>query len=381
MPLAVVGSIAFDSVETPFGAVERELGGSAVYAALAASFFTEVAAVGPVGHDFEAGHYAVLEDHAIDTGGVQANADRETFTWRGRYGFGLGAETRETRLGAFEGWRPRLSREARTSNVLFLAAMDPAIQADVRSQWEGTKCVALDSMSYWIRNDRDALRRAIEGVDVVLMNDHEARELTDQPMLLAAAREIVSWGPQAVVLRLGEYGCAVLSSGGYFSIPGYPLERAADPTGAGDAFAGGFLGYLDRVHGDWTSDTVLRRAITYGCVMSSFCFEDFGTRRLTALASHEIDYRFEEFRHMTHFEHVPLHPRPRTPVPDREVVQLERPGPTATSAPPDVPQRTAGTRNHSAPQRTPSSEPLRPVLRGIGRGLLSFRRRAADIEN
>jgi sugar/nucleoside kinase (ribokinase family) len=327
MALTVVGSIAFDSITTPFGSAEHTLGGSAMYAAIAASFFTDVRIIGAVGADFGPEHYEVLERRGIDTGGVQTIPERQTFSWRGHYDFAMAAQTDETHVEAFEGWRPRLSREARDGDVLFLAAMDPQVQADVRSQWAGGKCAAIDSITYWIRSRREALIDAIRGADIVLMNDHEARELTGEPMLLAAARKIVSWRPRAVALRLGEYGCALLTPGGYFSIPGYPLEHAADPTGAGDAFAGAMLGYLDRSPGDWSGDETLRRAVTYGCVLSSFCFEDFGVRRLVDLSSHEIDYRFGEFRRLTHFEHVPLHPEPRNPgEPDTRVA---RPAPTA----------------------------------------------------
>lgn len=345
MSLAVVGSIAFDSVETPFGAVENELGGAAVYAAIAASFFTDVCAIGPVGADFSADHYQILEDRGIDTSGIHCVPDRDTFFWRGTYDFGMSAHTEETKLNAFEGWRPRLATEARNANVLFLAAMDPGVQRDVRAQWGGATCAALDSMTYWIRTDRDVLVEAIRGVDVVLMNDHEARELTRQPMLVGAAREIVAWGAQAVILRLGEYGCALYTPEGYFSIPGYPLDQAADPTGAGDAFAGGFLGYLDRVHGAWQSEEALRRAVTYGCVMSSFCFEGFGTRRLRDLTMQEIDYRFGEFRRMTHFEHVPLHPQPHALGSDSPA-RIDRPHATA-GTPVYAPPRSSRTRGDS----------------------------------
>jgi sugar/nucleoside kinase (ribokinase family) len=172
--------------------------------------------------------------------------------------------------------------------------------------------VALDTLGYWIEHRRDALVKAISAVDVVLMDDLEARELTGRPMLLAAAKEIMGWGPRAVVVRLGEYGCALLTSEGYFSLPGYPLEEAVDPTGCGDAFAGGFLGYLDRVPGERLSEEVLRRAATYGSVMSSYCYEDFGARRIAGLSDREVDYRFEDFKAMTHFEHVPTAPRPRS---------------------------------------------------------------------
>ncbi|MEA2495714.1 MAG: hypothetical protein QOJ29_3625 [Thermoleophilaceae bacterium] len=354
--LTTVGSIAFDSVETPFGAVQRELGGSAVYSALAAAHFTHVSAVGPVGDDFTQDHFRILENAGVDTGGLLAIPGRETFSWHGRYDFSLSAQTIATMLNAFDGWRPRLGSPARQGSVLFLAAMDPDIQLDVRGQAADAGCVALDSMSYWINAKRDALIEAIRGVDIVLMNDHEARELTEQPMLLKAAREIASWGPRAVVVRLGEYGCALLGPGGYFSIPGYPLEQATDPTGSGDAFAGGFLGYLDLVRGDWGSAEVLRRAVTYGCVMSSFCYEDFGVRRLVELKRQEIDYRFTDFGHMTHFEQVPTHPRPRNADARESPAALERPAPTATTGPRTAPAPTAGTRSYPSPRSTPSHQ-------------------------
>lgn len=377
--LTVVGSIAFDSVETPFGSVERELGGSAVYSALAASSFTRVRGVGPVGDDFTDEHYAVLENVGVDTGGVQAIPGKDTFRWRGRYDFSFSAQSVETVLNAFDGWRPRLAMEARESSVLFLAAMDPEIQLDVRAQAEHAGCVALDSMTYWIQNKRDALTEAIRGVDIVMMNDHEARELTEQPSLLKAAREISSWGPRAVVIRLGEYGCALLGPGGYFSIPGYPLEQPTDPTGGGDAFAGGFLGYLDLVRGDWASEEVLRRAVTYGCVMSSFCIEEFGARRLLALTRQEIDYRFTDFRQMTHFEHVPLHPRPRDPEAREHPAALERPAPTPTTGPRKAPPPTAGTPTYRSPPRTPSTEQRSPGAR-IWNEPHSFRRLVGTAE-
>jgi sugar/nucleoside kinase (ribokinase family)/DNA-directed RNA polymerase specialized sigma24 family protein len=361
--LTTVGSIAFDSVETPFGAVEHELGGSAVYSAIAASHFTQVRTVGPVGEDFGENHLRLLEARGLDTGGVQAIPGRQTFSWRGRYDFSLSAQTVETGLNAFDGWRPRLSTETRASDVLFLAAMDPEVQLDVRGQAADAGCVALDSMSYWITTKRDALIEAIRGVDIVLMNDHEARELTEQPMLLTAAREIASWGPRAVVVRLGEYGCALLGPGGYFSIPGYPLEQATDPTGSGDAFAGGFLGYLDLVRGDWGSAEVLRRAVTYGCVMSSFCYEDFGVRRLLELTRQEIDYRFTDFRALTHFEQVPMHPRPRNGLAQESPAVLERPGPTATTGPRKPIEPTAATPSYAPLKPTAGAQRSRHVVR------------------
>ncbi len=368
MSLAVVGSVAFDSVSSPFGSVERELGGSATYAALAAAFFTDVRVVAPVGDDFGAEHYQTFERAGVDTGGVQAVPRSRTFFWRGRYEFDMSvAHTEETQLNAFDGWRPRLSREAGKSDILFLAAMDPEIQIDVRRQWQGGKWVALDSIDYWIKSKREALIEAVRGVDVVLMNDQEARALTRKPMLLRAAREIASWGPRAVVLKLGEYGCALLSADGYFSLPGYPLEDAADPTGTGDAFAGGFLGYLDRVPNAQLTAEVLHRAVTYGSVMASFCVEDFGARRITRLTDHEVDYRSGDFKRMTHFEHVPTRPRPHEPHEEPEGRRLERPHATPTTGGYDAPARTAGTPTYDSPPRTPSTETLHGPTRPLPR--------------
>jgi sugar/nucleoside kinase (ribokinase family) len=328
MAVTVVGSIAFDSIETPFGSAERELGGSAVYAALAAAHFGPARIVGPVGDDFGAEHHDFLVAGGVDTAEIAHVPGGRTFSWRGRYEFDLSvAHTEETALNVFEGWRPHLTRKARASEVLFLAAMDPESQAAVRAEWGEGRLSALDTLAYWIEEKRDALVDAIGQVDVVLLNDQEARELTRTPVLLRAAREIASWGPRAVVIKLGEYGCALLHEDRYFSLPGYPLEAIADPTGAGDAFAGGFLGYLAVARGDLTAE-VMRRAVTYGSVLASYCVEDFGPRRIAGISSHEVQYRAAEFKQMTHFEHVPTAPAPRDggeEAPGRP----ERPHPTA----------------------------------------------------
>ena len=357
--LTVVGSVAFDSISSPFGRADHELGGSAAYAALAGSVFTDVHLVAPVGDDFGPEHHALLDDAGVNASGIEHFAGRETFTWRGRYEFDMVARTEETHLNVFDGWRPRLTAPAAASDILFLASMDPETQLDVREQWSGGKWSALDTMDYWIDHRKAALVEAIHGVDIVLMNDLEARALTRQPMLLRAARELMSWGPLAVVLRLGEYGCALLTDEGWFSLPGYPLEDAADPTGCGDAFAGGFLGYLDLVPGSALTSEVLRRAVIYGSVMASYCFEDFGVRRIASLSEHEINYRFDDFKSMTHFEHVPTAQRPRDAGNgDAEVHRLPHPGLTPSTQPQRSPGRTAGTQTPSAPGRTPSTETM-----------------------
>jgi sugar/nucleoside kinase (ribokinase family) len=358
MSFTVVGSIAFDSIRTPFGDAERELGGSATHAALAGSFFTDVRVVGPVGEDFDDSHYELLEQNGIATEEMLKVRGGRTFEWRGHYDYDLNvAHTDATELNVFEGWQPRLADASRGADTLFLAAMDPETQIDVRNQWEGTGWSALDSNSYWITTRREALIAAVGMVDFVLLNDQEARLLTGKPMLLEAAREITSWGPLAVVLKLGEYGCALLHEDMYFALPGYPLEETHDPTGTGDALAGGFLGYLDRVPGWRLTPDVLRRAVTYGSVMASYCAEDFGARRLRGISEHEVLHRADDFKEMTHFEHVPTRPRPMTGEEAREP-RFEQPNGTPSIRPYGSMGGTAGTWPHRSPQRTPSTEAL-----------------------
>jgi sugar/nucleoside kinase (ribokinase family) len=357
MSFAVVGSIAFDSIRTPFGEAARELGGSATHAAFAGSFFTDVGIVGPVGEDFESPHYELFESNGIATGEMVKVRGGRTFAWSGHYGYDMNvAHTDSTELNVFDGWQPRLADRSREADTLFLAAMDPETQADVRGQWQGGGWSALDSLSYWIDTKRDVLVEAIGMVDFVLLNDQEARALTGKPMLLEAAREIMAWGPIAVVLKLGEYGCALLHEEGYFALPGYPLEQTRDPTGTGDALAGGFLGYLDRVPGSRLTSDVLRRALTYGSVMASYCAEDFGSRRLSRISDHEVLHRADDFKEMTHFEHVPTHPRPT--LPEEREPHLERPAETPSTRRFGSMGPTAGTPRHRSPQRTPSTETL-----------------------
>jgi hypothetical protein len=245
--------------------------------------------------------------------------------------------------------------------------MDPEVQAHVRDQWQGRRWCALDSIGYWIERKPEALAEVIGGVDLVLMNDVEARALTNEPMLLRAAREIMSWGPEAVVLRFGEYGCALLTAEGYFSLPGFPLEDVVDPTGGGDAFAGGFLGYLDLVRGDQLTEEVLRRALTFGLVMGSYCSEGFGARRLAGLTEREIRYRYSDIVAMTHFEHVPTAQRPRAEGEERGEDRLPAPELTpslrARARETTRMQRTPSTETPRAPHRTPSTERLEPPSR------------------
>jgi sugar/nucleoside kinase (ribokinase family) len=307
MSLVVVGSIAFDAVRTPFGERERMLGGSAVHFSLAASFFSDVRVVGPVGDDFGEPEYAVLHGRGVDTSDIERVQGGRTFFWRGHYDYDLNvAHTDDTQLNVFGEFAPKLSEDSKASETLFLANIQPDLQLQVREQCSGAQLVGLDSMNLWIETARDSLRRAIGSVDLVLMNDAELRMLTEQPNLVRAAREVMALGPRMVVAKQGEYGAALFTPDGFFALPGYPLEQVIDPTGAGDSFAGGFLGYLDSVAGEELSDQDVRRAMTYGSVLASFNVEQFGTERVRSLTQGEINRRFEEFRLMTHLDAEPV---------------------------------------------------------------------------
>jgi sugar/nucleoside kinase (ribokinase family) len=304
--LVVVGSIAFDAVRTPFGERERMLGGSAVHFSLAASFFTDVRVVGPVGDDFSEAEYEVLRDRGVNTDDIEHVSGGKTFFWRGHYDYDLNtAHTDDTQLNVFGDFAPKLSEASKASQTLFLANIQPDLQRDVRGQCTGATLAGLDSMNLWIEIARDSLANAISAVDIVLMNDAELRMLTEQPNLLRAARDVMAMGPRMVVAKQGEYGAALYSAGSVFALPAYPLETVVDPTGAGDSFAGGFLGYLDAHSGD-LDDQTLRRAMTYGSVLASFNVEEFGTERVRRLTTDEINRRFDEFREMTHIETVPV---------------------------------------------------------------------------
>ncbi len=307
MSLCVVGSIAFDAVESPFGERERMLGGSAVHFSLAASFFCDVRICGPVGDDFGDEEYAVLHERGVNTDDIERVPGGRTFFWRGRYEHDFNtAHTEDTQLGVFGDFEPKLSDASRAAESLFLANIQPDLQRRVNEQCDGARLVALDSMNLWIDTARDSLVETIRGVDLVFMNDAELRMLTEEGNLVRAAREVMDMGPRAVVAKQGEYGAALFTAEGYFALPAYPLETVHDPTGAGDSFAGGFLGYLAS-HGEGVGEdeSVLRRAMSYGSTLASFNVEEFGTERVQRLTREEIDDRFEDFRRMTAFEAVP----------------------------------------------------------------------------
>ena len=305
--MSVVGSIAFDSVRTPFGERDRMLGGSAVHFALAARFFTDVNVVGPVGDDFGDDQLELLSGRGVNVGDVEQVAGGKTFFWRGHYEYDMNlAHTDDTQLNVFGEFEPKLSDGSRAADVLFLANIQPDLQRQVRAQCEGARFAALDSMNLWIETARDSLTAAIREVDCLIINDAEIRQLTEEPNLARAAREVMELGPRVVVAKQGEYGAALFTPTSFFALPGFPLEDVRDPTGAGDSFAGGFLGYLDGEAGRdgehlLLDDATLRRAMAYGTVLASFNVEDFGTERVSRLERDEIDERLAQLRAMTEF--------------------------------------------------------------------------------
>jgi sugar/nucleoside kinase (ribokinase family) len=307
MSVTVVGSIAFDAVRTPFGSRERMLGGSAVHFALAASFFDSVHVVGPVGDDFGQAEYEVLRARGVDTSDIEHVAGGQTFFWRGEYGWDLNdRETLDTQLNVFASFQPKLSEASRRADVLFLANIQPDLQREVRQQCAEARFVGLDSMNLWIDTARDSLIETIRGVDCLLLNDAELRQLTREANLIRAARQLREWGPRVVVAKQGEYGAAMFTDEGFFALPAFPLESVIDPTGAGDCFAGGFMGYI-AAHPEGEPDhEVLARAMAYGTALASFNVEEFGVERVTRLTSDEIAERVSELQRITRFVEKPI---------------------------------------------------------------------------
>jgi sugar/nucleoside kinase (ribokinase family) len=307
MSLVVVGSIAFDSVKTPFGERERMLGGSAVHFALAASFFTDVRVVGPVGDDFGDDEYEVLRGRGVNTDDIEHVEGGKTFLWSGSYEYDLNtAHTNDTQLGVFGEFEPKLSDESRNADFLFLANIQPDLQRRVREECAGAKFTGLDSMNLWIDSARESLEKAIGTVDLVFLNDAEIRMFAEEPNLVKAARKVMGMGPGVIVAKQGEYGASLFVGDRFFALPAFPLETVQDPTGAGDSFAGGFLGYVASKGPDALSDQAeLRRAMTYGSVLASFNVEEFGTERVARLTRDEIDGRYSELRRMTSLAELP----------------------------------------------------------------------------
>jgi cytidine kinase len=306
MSLTVVGSVAFDALETPFGQRDKILGGAGTHFALSSSFFTDVNVVGVVGNDFTEAEWEVFRRHNINTDDIERVPDGKTFFWRGRYEYDLNtAHTLDTQLNVFETFQPKLSEKSKSARLVFLANIQPTLQKKVREQCRNAEFVAMDTMNFWIDSAKDALIETVKVVDCVIINDAEARQLADEPNVHKAARKIMEIGGlRAVVIKRGEYGAALYTNEEYFAIPAYPLESVFDPTGAGDTFAGGFMGYLaSQIE---ITEDALRRAMIYGSVMASFNVEQFGTERVDRLTHDEINERFREFKRITHFEEIPF---------------------------------------------------------------------------
>ncbi len=300
--LLVVGSVALDSVATPFGKVDEALGGSATYVSYAASFFTTVRLVATVGTDFPETHVRLLSERGVDVAGLQTTPGGRTFRWVGEYGYDLNeARTLDTQLNVLASFRPDLPVALRQIPYLFLANIAPELQIDVLRQMSARPwLVALDTMNFWIASKRAALLQVLREVDVITINDAEARQLADEPNLVRAARTIASFGPRVVVVKRGEYGALMLAGDSFFVAPAYPLESVFDPTGAGDTFAGGFMGYL--ASREVTDRASMRRAIVRGSVMASFTVEDFSLIRLARLTPAEIEARVAAFHDLMRVE-------------------------------------------------------------------------------
>ena len=302
MSILVVGSVALDSVETPFGHRDRVLGGSATYFSTSASFFTDVKLVAIVGEDFPEEHSQFLASRNIDLTGL-SRVPGETFHWRGRYGYDLNeAQTLETHLNVFETFKPVIPAAYADTEYLILANIDPELQMEVLNQVKRPRVVACDTMNFWISSKPEALKRVLNRVDFFIINEAEARQLSGESNLVRAAQAIIGMGVKNLIVKRGEYGVLMFNGQSVFAAPAYPLEEVFDPTGAGDTFAGGFMGYLANT-GNLTQEGV-RQAVIFGSVMASFNVEAFSLDRLKSLSYPEIEARYRSFKAMTHFEGV-----------------------------------------------------------------------------
>jgi sugar/nucleoside kinase (ribokinase family) len=296
----IVGSVAIDSVKTPLGEVDDVLGGAAVYSSVAASFFAPVRLVGVVGRDFPDEHLEFLRSRAIDLTGLQVQ-DGSTFRWKGFYDYDVNqAHSLETHLNVFEQFRPTLPESYRDTPYLFLANIDPELQLEVLNQVHNPRLTLCDTMNFWIENKRDALLEVLSRVDVAFMNDAEARQLCSTFSLVKAANQIRAWGPRVVIIKKGEHGAVMFTEDAHFSAPSYPLEEVRDPTGAGDTFEGGFIGYVATT--DDTSEPNLRRAVIHGSVLASFNVEDFSLGRMRHLSRDDIEERYRELQRIAFFD-------------------------------------------------------------------------------
>ncbi len=302
MSLLVVGSMAFDSVKTPFGEREDAIGGSATYFSVSASYFTQVRLVAIVGSDFPQSELDFLAARKVDLAGLE-RSEGETFRWKGEYGYDLNtAHTLDTQLNVFQNFRPQVPAAFSESEFVFLANIDPELQASVVEQVKSPRLVACDTMNFWIEGKRDELIETFGMVDMVVINEGEVRELSGDSNVLKGSRKILEMGPKTLVVKQGEYGALLIQKGSVFSAPGLPLEKIYDPTGAGDTFAGGFMGYISST-GDM-SPGALRRAVIFGSVMASFNVESFSYDRLKTLTQSEIEGRYRQFSDLAHFDRL-----------------------------------------------------------------------------
>jgi len=299
--ITVFGTVAFDAIQTPFGKVDRCLGGSATYFSVAASFFSRVQLVAVVGEDFTDDDASIFAGRNIDLDGLQRVAGEKSFFWSGEYGYDLNvAKTRDTQLNVFANFRPTLTATQRKAPVIFLANAEPDLQLEVLEQCESPRIAALDTMNLWIATARDALTRVFRRVDLVIINEAEVRQYTNEANLIKGARQILALGVKTLVIKRGEYGVLMMTNDAVFAAPAYPLEAVFDPTGAGDTFAGGFLGYLASCAEG--NDADLRRAIIFGSTLASFTVEKFSLDRLREITIDDVYARYREFRALTHFE-------------------------------------------------------------------------------
>jgi len=300
MSLLVVGSVALDTIETPFGKTQEALGGSAVYFSCAASYFTDVSLVAVVGEDFPKQHIDLLEKRGIDTSGLTRSSGN-TFRWIGRYGFDLNeAETINTHLNVFEQFKPALMDKHKEKDFIFLANIDPDLQKSVLNQIDRPRFAASDTMNFWIDRKNESLKSLLKDIDILVINEGEARQFARESNIFKAARQILSWGPKSLIVKRGEYGSLTFHNHSIFAAPAYPLETVFDPTGAGDSFAGGLMGFLAKTRNLDTEN--IKRAVIFGSVMASFAVETFSLERLASLDEGEIYQRYRKLREITDFE-------------------------------------------------------------------------------
>lgn len=306
MKLLIIGSVAFDSVETPFGKVKKTLGGSATYASLSSRFFAKPSILAVVGTDFEQKYFNLLEKHNVDTSGIQV-VNGKTFFWKGYYSYDLNtAHTIETQINVFSNFNPQIDEKFKKTKFVFLGNIDPDLQYNVYKQLENPKLVACDTMNCWIQNKPKELKNVLKFIDILFINEAEIRQLTNEYNIIKAAKFVKKLGPQIIIVKRGEYGCICFYKENIFAIPAYPLETVFDPTGAGDSFAGGVMGFLTSKlnNSKNLTEKLLRQAVIFGTVLASFCVEDFSVNKLLKITKKDIITRYRKIKEITSFEDI-----------------------------------------------------------------------------